>query len=62
MKFKSRSKVFFKDNGKYKKGTFIKHSKGQKGVVIIKEVGKINKQGYSIARPFGIHKSLIKKR
>ena len=61
-KFKSRSKIFIKDNGKVKKGTFIKYSKGQKNVAIVKEVGKINKQGYSIARPFGTHISFIKKR
>jgi len=61
-KFKSRSKIFIKDNGKVKKGTFIKYSKGQKNVAIVKEVGKINKQGYSIARPFGTHISFIKRR
>lgn len=57
---KSGDKIYIKLRDKKVKGTYLKS--GGTNVAIVKEVGKLNKQGYSIARPFGIEISLISKR
>ena len=39
---------------------FVQYADG--GAVIVKEVGKLNKQGYSLTKPFGINITLIEPR